>query len=186
MPMPEMKITYGGPDKVQVLTGPNMQPAKCVLCGAPGDGRPFIDIGCYLDWYGTVYFCGPCIVDIANHLGYISPSQAAVVEDNLTRALSENHILAESNEHLRSIVSNLLNFGVFELNGFVNDYKEFIQWRDSQTSPTLVVSEGPISVGVNIESNEQRSSDVSDVGDDESQLKLGIDFSGVYSDGRSE
>jgi hypothetical protein len=181
-----MRIEYGGPDKVQVLPGPVMQPAKCILCGAPGDGRPFIDIGCYLDWYGAVYFCGYCIVEISNKLGYVSPDQAEVVQRNLSAALSENHILAEQDEHLRSIVNNLLDFTISERNNFVHDYQEFIAWRSHQTTIEDIEPEGQTDIGTNVEDSEQGSSDVSNDGDNESELGLGIDFSGVYGNGRSE
>jgi len=186
MSLPETRIEYGGPDKVVVLPGPRMQPAKCILCGAPGDGRPFIDIGCFIDFYGMVYFCGYCIVAISNKLGYISPDQAEVVQANLSAALSENHILAEQDDHLRSVISNLLNFDIPSRNQFVSDYQEFIQWRDGQAPIVVAEPEGSAVVGNVVETSEQGSDDLPNAGNDESELKLGPDFTGIYTDGRSE
>jgi hypothetical protein len=140
-PVP-MNVEYGGPDKVQIVAHPRLQPATCILCGAPGDGRPFVDIGCFIEWYGAVYFCSYCIVDISNHLGYYSPEQYDLTSRTLAATTSENHILADANEHLRGIVANILNLSVSESDDFVRLFNEFKVWRDAQTSPDANVS-GP-------------------------------------------
>lgn len=130
---PEMKVEYGGPDKVQVVANPRLQPAKCILCGAPGDGRPFVDIGCFIEWYGAVYFCAYCIVDMANHLGYYTPSQHDVITMQLTAAMSENHELAGQNDNYRDILRTILNLTGNELGNYLLRYREYTQWREHQT-----------------------------------------------------
>lgn len=166
MPLPEMKVEYGGPDKVVILPQPRLQPAKCILCGAPGDGRPFVDIGCYLDWYGAVYFCGYCIVSISNKLGYYSPSQWETLNQSYRAALSENHILADANEKLRSILSNVLDLSSDECSDFVLLFHEFEEWLESDQGPKRNDPEkGADDSGVTEQIVEQRSNDVSNDGD---------------------
>lgn len=164
-----MRIEYGGPDKVQVLPGPVMQPAKCVLCGAPGDGRPFVDIGCYLDFYGAVYFCALCIIDIANHLGYLAPSQEAVLQEKLASALSENNKLAGENDNFRNIIGTVLSFTATERDDFIFRYQEFLQWRDSQGPLEVTQSTGSDDKRNDVEDNQQGSSDVPDARNNESE-----------------
>lgn len=171
---PEMKVEYGGPDKVQVVAHPRLQPATCILCGAPGDGRPFVDIGCFIEWYGAVYFCSYCMVDISNHLGYYTPSQYDLVTEQLTSALSENHILAGQNDHYRDILRTTLSLGPHELSDFILRFNEYSQWRESQ-APIAVHADPERSDDSTITEQvaSEGSTDISDSGEYE---QLSFDF----------
>lgn len=65
-------------------------PSKCVSCGASGlnDGRKFIDFGYDIDYYGAVYFCELCFVEICKQLGWISKKESVELEEEymLTKA----------------------------------------------------------------------------------------------------
>lgn len=72
--------------RVQVYKHPPAAPGKCVVCGFGGDAedsRTFIDFGFDLDYYGVVYFCSNCIVEVANAIGFVSGEQyEAVAKEN--------------------------------------------------------------------------------------------------------
>lgn len=59
--------------RVQVLNTPIMAPGKCVICGAvdSDNGRKYIDFAFQQDWYGAVYFCTLCMVDVSAACGYV-------------------------------------------------------------------------------------------------------------------
>lgn len=167
--LPEMEIQFGGADKVVVIPSPRMKPAKCILCGSVGaDGRPFVDMGLYLDWYGVVYFCSYCMVAISNKLGYYTPSQYNHMETLYSAALSESHLLAESNDNLRDIVGNIIGFNRNESSDFVLLWREFKVWRESQNRSESD-NQGPAEDGqrVNEQVDEQGSLFLSDNASDE-------------------
>lgn len=72
---------------------PPAAPGKCVVCGYSGgkdeDDRTFIDFGFDLDYYGVVYFCSSCMVEIANVIGFFS-------EDQYNKIARENLLLSDS------------------------------------------------------------------------------------------
>lgn len=77
--------------KVTVHKVPPAAPGKCVVCGFSGDveeSRTFIDFGFDIDYYGVVYFCSDCIVEIVNAIGFVS-------EDQYQRIANENADLIE-------------------------------------------------------------------------------------------
>lgn len=56
--------------KYRILAVPDIKPAKCANCGSSkNDGRKYIDFGLEVDWYGIVYLCGLCLVDVATEMG---------------------------------------------------------------------------------------------------------------------
>jgi len=56
--------------KYRILAVPDFKPGTCANCGsAKNDGRQYIDFGVVIDFFGTVYFCGFCLKDIANNMG---------------------------------------------------------------------------------------------------------------------
>lgn len=62
--------------KVVVHRHPPANPGKCVVCGfGGGDDRVYIDFGFDIDYYGAVYFCSFCMVEVANAVGYVSADQ---------------------------------------------------------------------------------------------------------------
>ena len=67
---------------------PMVQPGKCANCGASkNDGRQYIDFGLQIDWYGCIYLCGFCILDIANSMGLFGILRQRV--QNLTLELDQ-------------------------------------------------------------------------------------------------
>ncbi|MFE1145200.1 hypothetical protein [Streptomyces rochei] len=52
--------------RLKVLDKPELAPGVCFLCGSAGDDkRKFIDFGKNIEWYGTVYVCTFCVIEVA-------------------------------------------------------------------------------------------------------------------------
>jgi hypothetical protein len=58
--------------RLKVLDNPVLAPGVCFLNGCVGDGnRKFIDFGRNIEWYGAVYICTQCIVEVVEAADYI-------------------------------------------------------------------------------------------------------------------
>jgi len=58
--------------RFKVLDTPVLAPGTCFVCGSAGDDkRKFIDFGKQIEWYGAVYVCTECIVEVAEASEYI-------------------------------------------------------------------------------------------------------------------
>ena len=58
--------------RLKVLDTPVLAPGICFLCGSAGDDkRKFIDFGKQIEWYGAVYVCTFCIVEVAEAAEFI-------------------------------------------------------------------------------------------------------------------
>lgn len=97
--------------RFRILDQPYSLPSKCSFCGIGHneDGkRQFIDTGLDLDWYGVVYICSTCFIEIAQTLGFLSPQQYTHVADAGIEAEVENRGLKVENDALRTAL-NLLS-----------------------------------------------------------------------------
>jgi hypothetical protein len=107
--------------KVYVVDVPTRSPGKCANCGASkDDGRKYVDIGLYIEWYGDVYFCGYCIHEVTKKIGLFGEleNKIAVLEKEVIRleALKDDgkrlnelvvQTAAEIKEHYDSLLSNV-------------------------------------------------------------------------------
>lgn len=91
------EVQYKQLSKFQVVKDHQLiSPGKCTGCGKiSGD---FVDIGLELDFYGVVYFCVSCIVEIANQLEYYSPAQQKIIRDSNIKLREINAKLREKLE----------------------------------------------------------------------------------------
>jgi hypothetical protein len=99
--------------RVQLVTGtPQCLPAKCVICGTPGDkDSKFIDTGWDIDFYGVVYFCMNCIVEAASVLDFVPVDQLLLVKDKLEQEEFKREALEKENEELRNAINSLNRAG---------------------------------------------------------------------------
>lgn len=52
--------------KYNIQDVPKFKPGKCANCGGTkNDGRKYIDFSLEIDWYGIVYLCTLCLMDVA-------------------------------------------------------------------------------------------------------------------------
>lgn len=95
--------------RVQVLDFPQAHPGKCTLCGGQtnNDGRKYIDFGLSVPQYGAVIFCSHCFREINDHIGWISPEVASVIEADMIKAATKLSELEGENDRLRRALSEL-------------------------------------------------------------------------------
>lgn len=102
--------------KFQVVPAPIQVPGTCSSCGSSSnEDRDYVDFGLTLDFYGVVYFCTFCFNECANALGYISPEQARILEDQ-----REYYALQVTNFYIKDKALNdainlLRESGLFDL-----------------------------------------------------------------------
>lgn len=96
--------------KYQVLDSPIALPNKCVGCGLDHNLNgtvKFIDTGQELDFYGVIYICTRCFVEMAESLGFPDPEKwlnaVAIIKENETYIAK----LEGENEGLRAAVNTL-------------------------------------------------------------------------------
>lgn len=67
--------------KYTILDAPHYKPGNCANCGSTKvDGRKYIDFGLEIDWFGIVYICSLCMLDIAEKTGLFEVLEAKVKE----------------------------------------------------------------------------------------------------------
>lgn len=89
--------------KVNVVTVPHLSPGKCANCGASKeDGRKYVDIGLYIDWYGQVFFCGYCIREITKKIGLFSNLENQVAQ--LKREIARLEARHDNGDRLYELV----------------------------------------------------------------------------------
>lgn len=62
--------------KFVLLEAPAALPGKCTGCGRANDARGFIDTGYDADFWGVIYYCYECVLDMASKFGFIGPDTA--------------------------------------------------------------------------------------------------------------
>lgn len=112
----ERMLSLDPTSKFKIVDQPYALPSKCAFCGIGHneDGkRVFIDTTLDLDWYGVVYICSTCFIQVAQALGFIAPEAWEKVVESSTNSLIENEQLKGENEGLRVAVSALSNHRCF-------------------------------------------------------------------------
>lgn len=99
--------------KYRIVNVPDVKEAKCVNCGsAKNDGRLYIDVNLDIDWYGTVFFCGLCLRELASAMGLFAELEQKV-SALITRREQDERLLEigeRLNESARLMVSEFKEF----------------------------------------------------------------------------
>lgn len=114
----ERMLSLDPTSKFKIVDQPYALPSKCAFCGIGHneDGRRvFIDTTLDLDWYGVVYICSTCFIQVAQALGFIAPEAWEKVVESSTNSLIENEQLKGENEGLRTAVSVLSNHRCYNM-----------------------------------------------------------------------
>lgn len=72
--------------KYRIVDVPDIKPGKCSNCGSSkNDGRKYIDFGLEVDFYGIVFICGQCLLDIVKQMGLLKPleEQVGILQDKV-------------------------------------------------------------------------------------------------------
>lgn len=78
-----------------VAKGYLASPASCLSCGNGSCEEGYIDTGSYVDYYGQVYLCWFCAIQLAETFGCVIPEDVAKMEETLTEALNSRTALEE-------------------------------------------------------------------------------------------
>lgn len=156
----ERMLNLDPTSKFKVVDQPYALPSKCSFCGIGHneDGkRVFIDTTLDLDWYGVVYICSTCFIQVAQALGFIAPEAWEKVVESSTNSLIENEQLKGENEGLRIAVSVLSNHRCYNAHN-----AESAQPGEGEAGKAA----SPIP-GDTLESGKPKGSDTSESGDGE-------------------
>lgn len=78
-------------------------PHRCIVCAVvPSIENPVLDLDKQIDFYGMVYLCYRCTVNIATQIGFAIPEEA-------TRLREENVSLKEKINRIPSVTERLVN-----------------------------------------------------------------------------
>jgi hypothetical protein len=84
-------------------------PGVCCVCKHPGGGdRFFVDFGFQLDWYGAVYFCSECIIELSSAVGFVPNARLKNSEEKLLSASTALLATEKSFESYRDATRTIL------------------------------------------------------------------------------
>lgn len=93
--------------KVQFSQVPQTAPGQCAICGSGQDKNGFIDTGLDFDFWGRVFFCFNCGLQLAAVFGFISPLDYADLEAELDFNKLELESANEEIKNLRGILDGV-------------------------------------------------------------------------------
>jgi hypothetical protein len=103
--------------KYAILDEPQYKPHKCSNCGSTKkDGRKYIDFGLEIDWYGQVYLCSLCLLDIAMNVGLFDKikeendnliSRGAEIETMLAKGVKLYEVVMKTQQEFEDFYGNV-------------------------------------------------------------------------------
>lgn len=137
--------------KYRILDIPDKKQAKCANCGSTKkDGRKYVDFGLEVDWYGIVYLCSLCMLDIANNMGLFNKADEQIVQLRHEKASLINLLLAQG-DNLEHKLENLMEE--------VKEYFVALRTvRDGEpVDPSIILGDNPPSGAENITKSDRTS-----------------------------
>lgn len=105
--------------KIQFVQITLTAPGICAICGSGQDENGFVDTGLDFDFWGRLYFCPQCTIQLAAVFGFISPLDYADLEAELDFKKLE---LENAHERIR-LLEGIVD-GVSGLNRLFNSVPE--------------------------------------------------------------
>jgi hypothetical protein len=99
-------------DRFQILSISELTyPHKCATCGSfSGDNnKRYVDFGCFVEFYGTVYICTECFTGAIGQLDLIPTVQYEAALTQITELKAVVTTLIAENRTLRDAVDSLRN-----------------------------------------------------------------------------
>ena len=104
-----MTVELSPNSRFTILDNPNREPGVCAVCGsAGGDDRKFVDFGKQLDWYGAVYFCTHCVIELAASIGFIESAPHEALKKLNESEVHELNVTIESFRDYREATRTML------------------------------------------------------------------------------
>lgn len=94
--------------RMQRIDTPIVSPGSCAVCGKNQHPEGFLDPRLDFEFFGTLYFCGDCVGDIARTFGYISPADLTRVREHIAAQDLELNTLRQAVLGLESTVDGLI------------------------------------------------------------------------------
>lgn len=145
--------------RVQKVPVPVASPGACILCGKYTHPEGFAFFGLEFEFYGTLYFCGDCVGDIASTFGWLPPDRVTALLAEHEDVLQENINLGDKVKFLEEAVDSLTKYRAVGDNNFVATIASIVEQVES---PTDEQPELEFTPSTESSVNEQ-SSDESDV-----------------------
>lgn len=95
--------------RIKLLSFPVLAPGKCAFCGSADDDRSYIDFGMQLDWYGAVYFCSFCIIEVSEAVGMVPAKKLNELRSQFNEFKSSNDELIRKYADLKNAVRHVLS-----------------------------------------------------------------------------
>lgn len=109
--------------RIQVIDVPILAPGVCMVCGTAGvDDRKFIDFGKQVDWYGAVYLCSECIIEVARAIGFIPVAEFDKLLEEYKKIQADKGMTDAKAEGIQSALDVLFagyNGGIVSIDEFV-------------------------------------------------------------------
>lgn len=85
--------------KFQVVISPQALPGCCLFC-RNGNAEWYVDTGSYEEFYGVVYICCDCILQISTQVGWVTPERRVELEEKVMELTG--HLL-NANDRIHSL-----------------------------------------------------------------------------------
>lgn len=93
-------VKFDPSGRIIPVTGADMLPGKCMVCGTTQHSRGFADLRVDLEFYGTAYLCYTCIAEVASIWKFTPPEKVAF---NLGVIDQLNSEIARLNRQIKSM-----------------------------------------------------------------------------------
>lgn len=82
-------------------------PGSCMICGSGTCDEGYVDFGIFVDYHGTLYFCVPCVKEVAQVIGCITPEDndifAEATEEKLALLVETQKELEDARKHIDNL-----------------------------------------------------------------------------------
>lgn len=147
-------------DRIRLTTGtPVCAPGKCVICGTCGEPHTkFIDFGFDIDYYGVVYFCENCILQVLTILDFVPSDELRRVEGRLKEYEFMYEAVKAKFEELSNVIKLIRDIDIIpHLNTEQLDVVEIVPEGKSDSGKTVSAKSGSVK-----QTTKSRSSNVRD------------------------
>jgi hypothetical protein len=94
-----------------IVEVPQAAPGECLLCRGEASNRQwFVDTGISWDYYGAIYICNECVLEITHILGFITPQEAVELKTDRDVLAGEVHHLSVQLASLHSLENAVDDF----------------------------------------------------------------------------